>query len=79
MMDEPSHFHRPIHGVWFAVKLPNDLLPALPNDILPDIMYWCDEEIGNENYDFSVGWSDGSRDFYFKTEEDQVKFILRWL
>ncbi len=70
----PSHFHRSIHGLWSVVKVPNDILPALPN-----VYDWCNEEIGTENYDFSVRWSDGSRNFYFKIEEDKVKFILRWI
>jgi len=39
------------------------------------IHHWLKAEIGKENKD----WLFAHRVFYFKHEEDKVKFILRWL
>lgn len=46
--------------------------------LLHHIYDWCDEEIGGINYNVLLG-ANGTRDFYFKYEEDKVKFILKWL
>ena len=63
--------NKPYSTVWSVVKI-ND-------DVLLGVYGWCAKEIGVGHYDFSIGWADGTRDFYFKHEEDKVKFILRWL
>jgi len=44
-----------------------------------NIYDWCNIEIGPDEYYVTIGYPRGSRDFYFKHEEDKVKFILRWL
>ncbi len=41
-----------------------------------DVHEWLDKEIGFENWERTVG---AQIKFYFKYEEDKVKFILRWL
>ncbi len=38
---------------------------------------WLELEIGEEEVDWSYVW--GLNIFYFKREEDKIKFILRWL
>ncbi len=45
--------------------------------IMTKISDWCDIEIGRSNY--TMSWVNNILDFHFKTEEDKVKFILRWL
>ncbi len=45
-----------------------------------DLCDWMDDEIGEMNWNFE--WKsvvDGDGVVYFNTEEDKVKFILRWL
>ena len=38
---------------------------------------WLLEEIGIADRDWAYNWMNSK--LYFKTEEDRVKFILRWL
>lgn len=63
-------------NAWSSEVLPWVLYEHLGNN-LNKIYDWCNNVIGTENYivsDFALG-----RCFYFKYEEDKIKFILRWL
>ena len=58
-------------------------LPGLGGDYLDRIKVvnlrrdWLDHEVGIENINWCYDWMWSA--FYFRTEEDRVKFILRWL
>ena len=44
-----------------------------------EIVIWLEKEMGPINENWTYQWDDTMYSFKFKTEEDKVKFILRWL
>jgi len=69
--------------------IPNEIMKysletsLMSDKILYDIWNWCNEEFGSKFWRWKLYPSLGDKHqvdtFYFKTEEDKVKFILRWL
>ncbi len=52
------------------------------DDILNAMKLWLNSEIGSDSWHLAIHPSHnptGTDTFYFKHEEDKVKFILRWL
>ena len=43
------------------------------------IVSWLVKEVGPINQAWTYRWDENTYCFYFKYEEDKVKFILRWI
>lgn len=43
------------------------------------IIIWLENEIGPMNQNWTYEWDHNKYYFKFKTEEDKVRFILRWV